>query len=166
MDPYTLLKRKLIKLNYYKDRSEYSSEDHAEEELVFYWKCRKCEFGVTTNCKDCLFDAFLWACAYGELPILKTMYKAGYQDVHQENNNALFWACRKGHLHIVKWFYSKYDFNFMTLVLCKKASREERETEVYNFVSDICCNLYKKQEIKKQFKTELLMADAMMSKSC
>ena len=141
MEQYTLLKRKLIKLNYYKDRSEYSSDDHDEHELVFYWKCRQCEFGVTTNCNDCLFDAFLWACAHGKLPILKTMYKAGYEDVHQENDNTLFWACRKGHLNIVKWLYSKYDYDFMTLVLCRSASHEEKQTEVWNFLNEVCCKL-------------------------
>ena len=36
MDQYTLLKRKLIKLDYYKYRSQYSSNDNDEDELVFY----------------------------------------------------------------------------------------------------------------------------------
>lgn len=153
MEQYTLLKRKLIKLNYYKYRSKYSSKGHNEDELVFYWKCRQCEFGVTTNCRDCLFDAFLWACANGKLPILKTMYQAGYEDVHQENDNALFWACRKGYLNIVKWLYSKYDYNFMTLVLCRRASRKEKQTEVWNFLNELCCKLYKEKGNK-----ELLMS--------
>lgn len=86
------------------------------------------------------------------------MYKAGYENVHQENDNALFWACRKGHLNIVKWLYSKYDYDFMTLVLCRSASHEEKQTEVWNFLNEICCKLYKKKENEKQLKSELLMS--------
>lgn len=149
MDQYTLVKKGLIKLGYYKNRAEFSIDEHDMDELVFYRKCRKCEFGIITNCKDCLFDAFLWAWANGKLNILKTMYNAGYCDVHQENDNAIFWACRKGHLNVVKWLYSTYDYDFMTLVLCRSASNEEKQSKVWKYLHDIVCELYKKKKIKK-----------------
>ena len=107
------LKSYLTHLGYYKERSECKifGEDDTNE-LVFYSKCRKCEFGVVTNYQDCLFDAFLWASANGRLEVLQMMYEAGYKDFHHENDNALFWACRQGHLKIVKWLCSTIHYDF------------------------------------------------------
>ena len=160
MDSYTLLKRKLLKFDYYKNRSEFKIDEYDDDELVFYWKCRKCEYGIITNCKDCLFDAFLWACINDKLNILKIMYNAGYRDIHQENNNALFWACRKGNLKVVKWLYSIGDYDFMTLVLCRSASHEEKQSKVWKFLNNIVCELYKKKENKKKIHVLFLVSSS------
>ena len=150
MDKYRFLKSYLTRLGYYKERSECTIFGEDTDELVFYWKCRKCEFGVMTNCQDCLFDAFLWACVNGRLDVLELMYEAGYTDIHAENDNALFWACRKGYLEVVKWLYSIGNYDFMTLVLCKRVSYEEKQSKVWKWLADIVRELYIKKENKKK----------------
>jgi hypothetical protein len=72
---------------------------------VAFWILKiKPEFYISAETNEGFISAFLMACYYGWLNVVKWIYLMKHIDINHVEK-AFVWACKNGHLEIAQWIY-------------------------------------------------------------